>query len=162
MAAKTFKMTSEGKAELEKELDYLKTEGRIDIAEKLKVARSYGDLSENSEYDEAKSEQAKIEARISELEYQLDNVEIVDSVDKDAVSMGSKLKVKRISDGVELSFEIVGFAQSNPAEGKISDEGPIGRLLWARSRAKKLLLKLLSAILIMRFCQSTNLLKQEV
>ena len=111
MAAKTFKMTSEGKAELEKELDYLKTEGRIDIAEKLKVARSYGDLSENSEYDEAKSEQAKIEARISELEYQLDNVEIVDSVDKDAVSMGSKLKVKRISDCVELSFEVVGFAQ---------------------------------------------------
>lgn len=109
MAAKTFKMTSEGKAELEKELDYLKTEGRIDIAEKLKVARSYGDLSENSEYDEAKSEQAKIEARISELEYQLDNVEIVDSVDKDAVSMGSKVTVKRLSDGVESTYEIVGL-----------------------------------------------------
>ncbi len=112
-------MTSEGKAELEKELDYLKTEGRIDIAEKLKVARSYGDLSENSELMKLRAS-SKIEARISELEYQLDNVEIVDSVDKDAVSMGSKLKVKRISDGVELSFEIVGFAQSNPAEGKIS------------------------------------------
>ena len=137
MAAKTFKMTSEGKAELEKELDYLKTEGRIDIAEKLKVARSYGDLSENSEYDEAKSEQAKIEARISELEYQLDNVEIVDSVDKDAVSMGSKLKVKRISDGVELSFEIVGFAQSNSAEGKISDESPIGMALMGKKQGEK-------------------------
>ena len=137
MAAKTFKMTSEGKAELEKELDYLKTEGRIDIAEKLKVARSYGDLSENSEYDEAKSEQAKIEARISELEYQLDNVEIVDSVDKDAVSMGSKLKVKRISDGVELSFEIVGFAQSNLAEGKISDESPIGMALMGKKQGEK-------------------------
>ena len=137
MAAKTFKMTSEGKAELEKELDYLKTEGRIDIAEKLKVARSYGDLSENSEYDEAKSEQAKIEARISELEYQLDNVEIVDSVDKDAVSMGSKLKVKRISDGVELSFEIVGFAQSNTAEGKISDESPIGMALMGKKQGEK-------------------------
>ena len=137
MAAQTFKMTSEGKAELEKELDYLKTEGRIDIAEKLKVARSYGDLSENSEYDEAKSEQAKIEARISELEYQLDNVEIVDSVDKDAVSMGSKLKVKRISDGVELSFEIVGFAQSNPAEGKISDESPIGMALMGKKQGEK-------------------------
>ena len=123
MAAKTFKMTSEGKAELEKELDYLKTEGRIDIAEKLKVARSYGDLSENSEYDEAKSEQA--------------NVEIVDSVDKDAVSMGSKLKVKRISDGVELSFEIVGFAQSNPAEGKISDESPIGMALMGKKQGEK-------------------------
>lgn len=71
MAEKVFKMTAEGKAQLEAELDSLKTEGRIDIAEKLKVARSYGDLSENSEYDEAKSEQAKIEARINELEYQL-------------------------------------------------------------------------------------------
>ena len=101
------------------------------------VARSYGDLSENSEYDEAKSEQAKIEARISELEYQLDNVEIVDSVDKDAVSMGSKLKVKRISDGVELSFEIVGFAQSNPAEGKISDESPIGMALMGKKQGEK-------------------------
>ena len=129
MAAKTFKMTSAGKAELEKELDYLKTEGRIDIAEKLKVARSYGDLSENSEYDEAKSEQAKIEARISELEYQLENAEIVDSIDKDAVSMGSVVTVKRLSDGVEAKYEIVGFAQSNPAQGKISDESPVGMAL---------------------------------
>ena len=129
MAAKTFKMTSAGKAELEKELDYLKTEGRIDIAEKLKVARSYGDLSENSEYDEAKSEQAKIEARISELEYQLENAEIVDSIDKDAGSMGSVVTVKRLSDGVQAKYEIVGFAQSNPAEGKISDESPVGMAL---------------------------------
>ena len=129
MAAKTFKMTSAGKAELKKELDYLKTEGRIDIAEKLKVARSYGDLSENSEYDEAKSEQAKIEARISELEYQLENAEIVDSIDKDAVSMGSVVTVKRLSDGVQAKYEIVGFAQSNPAEGKISDESPVGMAL---------------------------------
>lgn len=77
MAEKVFKMTAEGKAQLEAELDSLKTEGRIDIAEKLKVARSYGDLSENSEYDEAKSEQAKIEARINELEYQLEHAEII-------------------------------------------------------------------------------------
>ena len=76
MAEKVFKMTAEGKAQLEAELDSLKTEGRIDIAEKLKVARSYGDLSENSEYDEAKSEQAKIEASINELEYQLARIHI--------------------------------------------------------------------------------------
>lgn len=141
MAAKTFKMTSEGKAELEKELDYLKTEGRIDIAEKLKVARSYGDLSENSEYDEAKSEQAKIEARISELEYQLDNVEIVDSVDKDAVSMGSKVTVKRLSDGVESTYEIVGFAHSNPAQSKISDESPVGMALMGKKQGEKVLVE---------------------
>ncbi|MDE5985480.1 MAG: transcription elongation factor GreA [Eubacterium sp.] len=129
MATKQFKMTAAGKAELEKELDNLKTEGRIDIAEKLKVARSYGDLSENSEYDEAKSEQAKIEARISELEYQLDNAVIIDTADSDTVSMGSKVTVVRLSDNVEATYEIVGFAQSNPADGKISDESPVGRAL---------------------------------
>lgn len=127
MAAKTFKMTAVGKAELEKELEALKTAGRIDIAEKLKVARSYGDLSENSEYDEAKSEQAKIEARINELEYQLDHAEIIDVAGNDAVSMGSKVVVKRLSDGFEATYEIVGFAQSDPASGKISDESPVGK-----------------------------------
>ena len=129
MAAKTFKMTATGKAELEKELEVLKTEGRIDIAEKLKVARSYGELSENSEYDEAKSEQAKIEARINELEYQLDHAEIIDVEDADAVSIGKKVTVKRLSDGVEATYEIVGFAQSDPASGKISDERPVGKAL---------------------------------
>lgn len=129
MATKTFKMTAAGKEELEKELDTLKTEGRIDIAEKLKVARSYGDLSENSEYDEAKSEQAKIEARISELEYQLEHSVIIDSTDKDEVSMGSKVTVERISDKTESVYEIVGFAQSDPANGKISDESPVGMAL---------------------------------
>lgn len=129
MATKQFKMTAAGKAELEKELDHLKTEGRIDIAEKLKVARSYGDLSENSEYDEAKSEQAKIEARISELEYQLDNAVIIDTADSDTVSMGSKVTVIRKNDSVESTYEIVGFSQSNPAQGKISDESPVGKAL---------------------------------
>lgn len=129
MAAKTFKMTAAGKEELEKELDSLKTEGRIDIAEKLKVARSYGDLSENSEYDEAKSEQAKIEARISELEYQLEHAVIIDSADKNTVSMGSKVTVVRLSDKAEALYEIVGFAQSDPSSGKISDESPVGKAL---------------------------------
>ena len=129
MATKQFKMTAAGKAELEKELDYLKTEGRIYIAEKLKIARSYGDLSENSEYDEAKSEQAKIEARISELEYQLDNAVIIDAGDSDTVSMGARVTVVRKNDGVEATYEIVGFAQSNPSEGKISDESPVGKAL---------------------------------
>lgn len=134
MAAKTFKMTAEGKEELERELDSLKTEGRIDIAEKLKVARSYGDLSENSEYDEAKSEQAKIEARISELEYQLEHAVIIDSADKNAVSMGSKVTVVRLSDKVEAVYEIVGFAQSDPSNGKISDESPVGKALMGAKK----------------------------
>lgn len=133
MAAKTFTMTAAGKAELEAELEQLKTEGRIDIAEKLKVARSYGDLSENSEYDEAKSEQAKIEARIQELEYQLENAVIVDSTTGDKVSMGSKVTVLRKSDNQEFVYEIVGFSQSNPSAGKISDESPVGKALLGAS-----------------------------
>lgn len=133
MAAKTFTMTAAGKAELEAELEQLKTEGRVDIAEKLKVARSYGDLSENSEYDEAKSEQAKIEARIQELEYQLENAVIVDSSAGDKVSMGSKVTVLRKTDNQEFVYEIVGFSQSNPAAGKISDESPVGKALLGAS-----------------------------
>ena len=133
MAAKTFTMTAAGKVELEAELEQLKTEGRVDIAEKLKVARSYGDLSENSEYDEAKSEQAKIEARIQELEYQLENAVIVDSSAGDKVSMGSKVTVLRKTDNQEFVYEIVGFSQSNPSAGKISDESPVGKALLGAS-----------------------------
>jgi transcription elongation factor GreA len=130
MAAKTYKMTAAGKAELEKELDYLKTQGREEIAEKLKIARSYGDLSENSEYDEAKSEQGKMEARIAELEHQLDNAVIIESSESnDVVSIGSKVTVLRKLDNVETVYEIVGFGQSNPAEGMISDESPVGKAI---------------------------------
>ena len=135
MAAKTFTMTAAGRAELEAELEQLRTEGRIDIAEKLKVARSYGDLSENSEYDEAKSEQAKIEARIQELEYQLENAVIIDSVAGHHVSMGSKVTVVR--DGKEFVYEIVGFSQSDPSNGKISDESPVGKALMGASIGEK-------------------------
>jgi len=135
MATKVFKMTTQGKEELQAELERLETVGRNDIAEKLKVARSYGDLSENSEYDEAKSEQAKIEARINELKYQLDHAVIIDSGEagaaskKNTVSMGSKVTVVRKNDKKELVYEIVGFSQSDPANGKISDESPVGMAL---------------------------------
>lgn len=139
MAAKTFTMTAAGKAELEAELEKLKTEGRVDIAEKLKVARSYGDLSENSEYDEAKSEQAKIEARIQELEYQLKNAVIIDNTASDKVSMGSKVTVLR--DGQKFVYEIVGFSQSNPSQGKISDESPVGKALIGAAVGEKVVVE---------------------
>ena len=122
MAAKVFKMTAAGKAKLEEELEFLSTQGRNDIAEKLKVARSYGDLSENSEYDEAKSEQAKIEAKINELKYQLDNAVIVESI-------GIRVTVLRKMDNKEITYEIVGYGQENAAEGKITDESPVGAAL---------------------------------
>ena len=139
MAAKTYTMTAAGKAELEAELEQLKTEGRVDIAEKLKVARSYGDLSENSEYDEAKSEQAKIEARIQELEYQLKNAVIIDNTASDKVSMGSKVTVLR--DGQKFVYEIVGFSQSNPSQGKISDESPVGKALIGAAVGEKVVVE---------------------
>lgn len=139
MAAKTFTMTAAGKAELEAELEQLKTEGRVDIAEKLKVARSYGDLSENSEYDEAKSEQAKIEARIQELEYQLKNAVIIDNTASDKVSMGSRVTVLR--DGQKFVYEIVGFSQSNPSQGKISDESPVGKALIGAAVGEKVVVE---------------------
>ena len=139
MAAKTFTMTAAGKAELEAELEQLKTEGRVDISEKLKVARSYGDLSENSEYDEAKSEQAKIEARIQELEYQLKNAVIIDNTASDKVSMGSKVTVLR--DGQKFVYEIVGFSQSNPSQGKISDESPVGKALIGAAVGEKVVVE---------------------
>lgn len=141
MAAKVFKMTTAGKAELEAELEFLETQGRNDIAEKLKVARSYGDLSENSEYDEAKSEQAKIEARINELKYQLDHAVIIESLDDDAVSMGAKVTVVRKNDKAKLVYEIVGFSQSDPANGKISDESPVGMALMGKKKGDKVVVE---------------------
>ena len=122
MAAKTFKMTSEGKAELEKELDYLKTEGRIDIAEKLKVARSYGDLSENSEYDEAKNEQGLVEGRIALLEKMLKHARVVteDELSTDHISVGSHVRIKD-ADGDEDEYDITGSTEADPLNGKISD-----------------------------------------
>lgn len=126
---KEFKMTADGLKELKEELEVLKTQGREDIAEKIKVARSFGDLSENSEYDEAKSEQAKIEARINEIEAILMRVHVVDDVTTGVVGMGSKVKLKNMDTKEILEYTVVGFAQSNPMEGLISDESPIGKAL---------------------------------
>lgn len=133
-----FKMTSAGLEELKKELEELKTTGRDDIAEKIKIARSYGDLSENSEYDEAKSEQAKIEARINELEYQIQNAVIQDITDRDAVNLGSVVTIKNKEDGSLATYKIVGFAQSNPSEGLISDESPIGKALMGAKKGESI------------------------
>lgn len=133
-----FKMTSAGLEELKKELEELKTTGRDDIAEKIRIARSYGDLSENSEYDEAKSEQAKIEARINELEYQIQNAVIQDITDRDAVNLGSVVTIKNKEDGSLATYKIVGFAQSNPSEGLISDESPIGKALMGAKKGESI------------------------
>lgn len=133
--AKKIMLTEEGLTKLEEELKYLKGEKRKEMAEKIKVARSYGDLSENSEYDDAKNEQAIMEARIRDIEATLKNYELVDESDDDniAVRLSSKVKVEIIASGTEKTFKIVGANEINPTEGKISDESPIGSALMGHN-----------------------------
>ena len=129
--AKAIKVTDDGLKKLQDELEYLKTEGRTDIAEKIKVARGYGDLSENSEYDDAKNEQAKIEARIVELEAMLKNVEIIKDIKGAAktVVVGVKVKVYDEEFEEEDEYHVVGSTEADPVNNKISDESPVGRAL---------------------------------
>ena len=133
--AKIYKFTDEGLKKLQDELENLKTNGRKDIAERIKVARGYGDLSENSEYDDAKNEQAKIEARIVELEAMLKNYEIISEEDiaLDKVAVGVKVKVFDSDMEEEFTYAIVGSAEADPMNDKISDESPVGKALIGRS-----------------------------
>lgn len=124
-------LTKEGYEELKEKLAVLKS-GRSDIAEKLKVARSFGDLSENSEYDEAKSEQAKLEAEINDIEAMLQRATIMDeeNVNSEVVHLGSVVTIKGTAKGsAEKTFTITGFAQADSTKGKISDESPVGKAL---------------------------------
>lgn len=123
-------LTAEGLKELEQELETLKTVGRKEAAEKIKVARSFGDLSENAEYDEAMSDQARLEARINEIETMIKNAKVFDesTLGTEVVHIGSKVTITN-SAKQQLAYKIVGFAQANPDEGKISDESPVGKAL---------------------------------
>lgn len=123
--------TQAGYQELVDELNYLKHEKREKIKNDIAVARSFGDLSENSEYDEARNEQAKNEARIKELEELLENASIIDEsqIDTSVVSLGSTVKLFDYELGEEVVYSIVGSNESNPMEGKISDQSPIGSAL---------------------------------
>jgi transcription elongation factor GreA len=114
-----------------KELEQLKTTGRDEIAERIKVARSFGDLSENSEYDEAMNEQAKLEAKIARLENDIRNANILDEDNLNAgvVHPGSKVKVENVENGKKSEYTILGPSESNPAQGIISDQSPIGKSL---------------------------------
>ena len=131
MVAKEILLTDEGLKKLEEELESLKTQKRKEVAEKIKEARSFGDLSENSEYDEAKNEQAMVEARIAELEAILKHVKIVDEdeLNTDVVNVGSKVKVLDVSYNEEAVYQLVGSTETDPVNGKISDESPVGKAL---------------------------------
>lgn len=132
--SKKYVMTYEGVKKLEEELEYLKTVKRKEITEKIKVALGYGDLSENSEYDEAKNEQAFVEGRIMQLENMLKNASIVDEseVPTDSVSIGSIVKVKDYDFDEIVEYFMVGSAESDPMHNKISNESPVGRAFMGK------------------------------
>ena len=127
-------VTASGLKALEDELEMLKTVRRSEISEKIRVARGYGDLSENSEYDEAKNEQAIVEARIADLEVMLKNVVILDESEivKDVISLGSNVKVYDEEFEEELEYVIVGSTEADLDLGKISDESPVGKALMGK------------------------------
>ena len=127
--ADEFLLTQAAVDELKEKLVEMRTTRRHEVAEKIKEAKSFGDLSENSEYDEAKSEQAKLEASIAELEYTLQHVKIIDesTLGTDTVHIGSFVKVFDKEFNEEVKYQIVGFPQADPLENKLSDESPIGK-----------------------------------
>ena len=141
--AKEILLTKEGLEELKAELHYLKTTKRAEIEDKIEVARGYGDLSENSEYDEAKSEQGKNESRINDLEAILQNYKLIDETETttDVVSVGSKVKIRDMELKEDMEYTIVGFAQSDPDAGKLSDESPIGKALIGHKKGDKVLVE---------------------
>lgn len=132
MAIETrYKMSSERLEELKKELDYLQTVREKEVSEQIKEARSFGDLSENSEYDEAKTEQGKLYSKIAELQDLIEHVEIVENTNEaDRVGMGSRVSVQDADTGEETQFIIVGSQEANPMEGRVSDDSPFGKVLY--------------------------------
>ncbi|MGM9615781.1 MAG: transcription elongation factor GreA [Oscillospiraceae bacterium] len=126
--AEKYKMSRERYEEIAKELDYLQTVREKEVAEQIKEARSYGDLSENSEYDEAKNEQGKLYSKIAELKNQLENAEIVEKTGRSgSIGIGSKVRILDLEFNEEEEYQIVGSQESNPVLGRISDDSPIGR-----------------------------------
>ena len=131
MATKPIILTAEGHLKLEQELEQLKTVRRKEVSEKIKVALSFGDLSENSEYDEAKNEQAMVEARIAEIEQMLKNATVLDEsgITTDAISVGSVITIKHTKLGRVDTYKIVGSTEVAPLQKKISDESPVGKAM---------------------------------
>jgi len=128
---KVYPMTLAGKEKLEQELEHLKTVKRKEVVERIKIARSFGDLSENSEYDSAKEEQAFVEGRITTIENMIRNAKIIteDETSSDEVSLGRTVTFVELPDGEEESYSIVGSAEADPFEGKISNDSPIAKSL---------------------------------
>lgn len=132
---KQFPMTAAGKQKLEDELDFLKTIKRKEVVERIKIARDFGDLSENAEYDSAKEDQAFVEGRISTLESMIRNAVIINAndVSNDTVRLGTTVTFVEVPDGDKESYTIVGSAEADPLEGRISNDSPIAKSMIGRT-----------------------------
>lgn len=130
-AESKYKMSQERYDELVKELNYLETVREKEVSELIKEARSFGDLSENSEYDEAKTEQGKLYSKIAEMKVLIENAEIIEKseLDADTVHLSSYVKLMDVDENDEIEYQIVGSQEANPMQGRISDESPIGRAI---------------------------------
>ena len=131
-------LTPEGLDKLKAEIEYLSNDKRREVAERIKEAREFGDISENAEYDDAKNEQAMLEKQIADLEEKLRNARVIDakSVDTDVVSVGVTVHVKDQKTDKSTKFKIVGSAEANPAESRLSNESPVGRALIGHKRGE--------------------------
>lgn len=136
MAEKEVILTEEGLKKLEQELEYLKSVKRREIAERIKQAIEFGDISENSEYEDAKNEQAFIEGKIITLEKKLRNAKVIDKneVDTNAVSIGSKVLLKDLEYGDEFEYILVGSMEADPTANKISNESPVGKAILGKAK----------------------------
>ena len=136
--AKEVILTKEGYEKLKREIEYLSTEKRREVAERIRVSREFGDIAENAEYDDAKNEQAMLEHRIAMLEERLLSARVIDKKDvaKDVVSVGSKVKLRDVGAGKTVEYQIVGSAEANPAEQKLSNESPVGKAIIGRKKGE--------------------------
>jgi transcription elongation factor GreA len=134
--AKSVILTPEGLKELKSKIDYLSTQRRQEVAQRIKEAREFGDISENAEYDDAKNEQAMLEKQIADLEDKLRNATVIDkkSLQSDVVTVGSTVHVKDQKTDKSVKYKIVGSAEANPADNKLSNESPVGKALIGKKR----------------------------
>ena len=131
-------LTPEGYEKLKQEIEHLSTEKRREVAERIRIAREFGDIAENSEYDDAKNEQARLEQRIAVLEERLRGARVIaaDEVSTDAVSIGSRVKLRDLDANKTVEYHIVGSAEANPMEHRLSNESPVGKAIIGRKKGE--------------------------
>jgi transcription elongation factor GreA len=131
-------LTSEGYEKLKQEIDYLQNEKRREVAERIRVAREFGDIAENAEYDDAKNEQAMLEHRIAQLEERLLSARVISKkeISKDTVSIGATVRLKDMDTNKSVEYHIVGSAEANPSENKLSNESPVGKAILGHKKGE--------------------------